>query len=268
MYDLKAGLDWWNIYFLNNHYFYACITIGLLIALSDPRVTTARDATGKRTIYLHSKFWGVVKIIRGLVSQYSVDGVFPTRISGLIYDDKVSLRLGLAWKGLEFLVGTLVIGPPLAQGLALQYLMISKWVAAQNISWITLLQRTTSVLWTRLFTSDLPTGLWLIDNSPILEFLTFIRPLVNMVCILWGIRQGISLIINVLRGNVPKVFKSIVLIALTVLTPILLGIPTQVFDITTPFYVRSLVIGELTHRLNHLLQFTRKLGSTICQLHL
>ena len=46
MYDLKAGLDWWRIYFLNDYYFYVCVGIGLLIALSDPRISITRDAEG------------------------------------------------------------------------------------------------------------------------------------------------------------------------------------------------------------------------------
>jgi len=128
MYDLKAGLDWWNIQFLNNHYFYACVGIGLIVALSDPRISITRDVNGERRIYLHSKFLGVARVLRSQVTRYSMDGSFTLRVEELVYDDKVSLKLGVAWKALEFLVGAFIIGPPLAEGFTLQYLLIAKWV--------------------------------------------------------------------------------------------------------------------------------------------
>jgi hypothetical protein len=64
--------------------------------------------------------------------------------------------------------------------------------------------------------------------------------------VLWGLRFAVSLVFGFLKGDVPKVFRSIVLIGLAALTPILVTVPTNVFDITTPFYVRSMVIGEVT----------------------
>jgi hypothetical protein len=246
MFNMKAGLDWWNIQFLNNHYFNASLGIGLLIALSDPRVSLTRDVNGERRIYLHSKFLGVVRVLRSQITRYSMDGSFTLRMEELAYDDKVSLKLGLGWKALEFLVGAFIIGPPLAEGLALQYLIISKWLEAQQLSWMGLLQRTGSILWTRLFTSELPTGAWLIENSPVLEFLTWLRTPITIFCVLWGVRFAISLVFRFLKGDVPKVLRSIVLIGLAALTPNLVPIPTNVFDITTPFYVRSMVIGEVT----------------------
>jgi magnesium-transporting ATPase (P-type) len=63
MYDLKAGLDWWSIQFLNNHYFNACLCIGLLIALSDPRISITRDVDGEKRIYLHSQLLGALKVV-------------------------------------------------------------------------------------------------------------------------------------------------------------------------------------------------------------
>ena len=51
------GIDWWNLTFLDNYYFYACIAIGLLIAFSDPRIVLDKNASGNRTIFIHSKIW-------------------------------------------------------------------------------------------------------------------------------------------------------------------------------------------------------------------
>jgi hypothetical protein len=246
MYDLKAGLDWWNIQFLHNAYFNACTGIGLLIALSDPRISVTRDVEGARKIYLHSKFLGVVRVLRSQVNRFTMENILTLRTEGLAYDDKVSLKLGLAWKLLAFLVGAFIIGPPIAQGFALQYLLVVRWMETQQISWIGLLQRTSSILWTRLFTADTPTGAWLIANSPVLELLTWLKTPVNIFCVIWGLRLGVSLVFGFLKGNVAKILRSIVLIGLAVLTPFLLQVPTTVFDITTPFYVRSMVIGEVT----------------------
>ncbi len=250
IYDLKAGLDWWSIQFLNNNYFYACLGIGLLIALSDPRVSITRDVDGERRIYLHSKFLSalrvVFRVLRSQVNRFTMEDIFALKMEGLAIDDKVSLKQGLAWKLIQFLIGVFLIGPPLAQGLALQHLIIAKWVETQQISWMGLIQRTASILWTRLFTSEMPTGAWLIANSPALEFLAWLRTPVTIFCVIWGLRFGVSLVFGFLKGNVAKILRSIVLIGLAALTPFILRVPTQVFDITTPFYVRSMVIAELS----------------------
>ncbi|MEE8569646.1 MAG: UPF0182 family protein [Candidatus Bathyarchaeia archaeon] len=246
VFNTKAALDWWNIQFLNNHYFYAGLGIGLLIAISDPRISITREMDGSRRIYLHSKFLGVVRILRSQLTRYSTDGSFTFQVEELTYDDKVSLKLGLAWKALQFLIGAFIIGPPISEGFALQYLIIAKWIETQQLSWIGLLQRTASILSTRLFTSEMPTGTWLIENSPVLEFITWLKTPITIFCVIWGLRFAVSLIFGFLKGDVPKVFRSIVLIGLAALTPIILPIPTSVFDITTPFYVRSMVIGEVT----------------------
>lgn len=245
LYNSKASLDWWSIQFFDNHYFYACIGVGLIIALSDPRISITRGIDGKRQLYLHSKFLGIVRLLRNQFTSYATEGSFPLQFNNLTYDDKVSIKYGLAWKFVEFLVGTLVIGPTIAQGLALQYMMISQWLASQQLSWLDLIQRILSILWTRLFTAELPTGTWLIENSPLLEAIAWLNTPINIICILWGIRQGVSLVFGLLRGNVVKAFKAIIIIGLAALTPAVFQIPNQVFDITTPFYIQSMVIGEI-----------------------
>lgn len=245
IYTHKAGLDWWKIHFLDNHYFYACLGVGLLIALSDPRISIVKDPDGKRRIFLHSKFISVIKILRNQIFQYTREEPFSVRMKGLDFDDKVSLKVGVGWKILEFVVGSLVIGPTLAQGLALKYLVVTKWIETQQLSWLEVLQRAATTLWTRIFAPGLPNGAWLIENSPVLEFLEWFRTIIIIICVIWGLRHGMSLIFGVLRGNIVKAFRSAVLIGLAVLTPFVLRIPTQVFDITTPFYMRTIVFGEL-----------------------
>ncbi len=246
MYTTKAGVDWWALTFLNDRYFHACLGIGLLVALSDPRIAVTRDVTGARRIQLHSKFLGVVRVLRNELTRYSTDGSFALRVDELVYDDKVSLRLGVAWKALEFLVGAFIIGPPLAGGVALQFLLVARWVESQQLSWIGLLQRVATILGTRLLTTDMPTGAWLIENSPVLEFIAWLQTPITILCVLWGLRWGVSLVFGFLKGDVPKVFRSVVLIGLAALTPTLIQVPTSVFDITTPFYIRSMVLGEVT----------------------
>jgi hypothetical protein len=246
LYSSKANLNWWSIQFLDNQYFYACIGVGLLIALSDPRISITRDIEGKRQIHLHSKFLGIVRLLRTQFTSYTMQGSFPLQFNNLTYDDQVSIKYGVAWKLVEFVIGTMIIGPTIAQGLALQFMVISQWLTSQQLSWFDLGQRILSILWTRLFTSELPSGTWLIENSPILEAIAWLNTPISIICILWGVRQGVSLVFGLLRGNVVKAFKSIIIIGLAALTPNVLQIPNQVFDITTPFYIQSMVIGEST----------------------
>ena len=245
MYSTKAEIDWWKINFLDNYYFYACIAIGLLIALSDPRIVITKDEEGKRRIYLHSKFWGVINAIFTQMYRYGGEFRVPTGMREGAWDDRISLKRGIVWKLLEFLVGALLIGPYVAKDLAFGYLLIAKWIETQQISWISFLQRCFSVLSTRLFTSEMPTGAWLIENSPILEFLTWIRTPIIIFGIIWAIRLIASFVFELLRGNIASSLRAITLIGLIILTPFLLQVPTQVFDITTPFYIRTMVIGEI-----------------------
>ncbi|MDQ1280101.1 MAG: hypothetical protein QG670_1363 [Thermoproteota archaeon] len=252
MYKVKAGIDWWAINFLNNFYFYACISIGLLIALSDPRIIIDKDETGQREIYLHSKLWGAVNAFFTQVFQYSGESPFSTHVRETVWDDKIPLKKGILWKSFEFVIGAIVIGPLVAQDLALKYLLLSNWIESQLISWVDLLQRAFSTLSTIFFTSEyasgtisgVPLGTWLIENSPVLEFLLFARTIIIIFGVIWIIRLIISFIFELRRGNIAGCIRSIALICLLLLTPVLLQVPTQAFDITTPFYVRTLIIGE------------------------
>lgn len=244
MFSEKALLNWWNINFLNNYYFYACISIGLLVALSDPRIIITKDIEGKRKIYLHSKLWGVIKTVFSQI--FGQDGFLKSfRKTEWTWDDKISFKRGIVWKLVEFLGGTFLIGPRVAQELALRYLIIAQYIETQSTSWITIIQRSFSILYTRLFTSEMPTGEWLLENSIILEFLTFIRIPILIFGTIWAIRLVISFIFNIWQGKITASLRYITMIGLIILTPILLNVPTQVFDITTPLIIRSIVIGEI-----------------------
>jgi hypothetical protein len=246
LYFNKAnGINWWNLNFLNNYYFYACIAVGLLIALSDPRVVLEKDASGKRTVFIHSKIWGGIYNLRDQI--YNLTGQFPASrgVSESAQGDKISIKRGFLWRLIEFIGGMLIVGPIFANELALKYLIIAKWIETQQSSWVDLINRSLSVLSTRLFTSEMPTGAWLIENSIVLEFLTFLQIPLLVFGSIWTIRLAISFIIELREGRISKVLRAVTLIGLLILLPLLLNVPTQIFDITTPFYIRSLVIGAL-----------------------
>ena len=247
------GVDWWNLTFLDNYYFYACIAIGLLIALSDPRVVIEKDTSGKRTFFIHSKLWGGLYKLRDQI--YNLMGQLPDNVRGQFpasmgmgepsHGDKISIKRGLLWRVIEFLGGTLVVGPIFAKELAFKYLLIAKWVETQQSSWLELVNRSLSVLYTRLFTSEMPTGTWLIENSIVLEFLIFFKIPLLIFGGIWAVRLVVSFILELQEGRISKVLRAVTLIGVIILLPLLINVPTQIFDITTPFYIRSLVIGTI-----------------------
>jgi hypothetical protein len=246
MYLSKAGVDWWQLSFLNNYYFYVCIAIGLLIALSDPRIAIEKDPQGNRQIYFHSKFWGMINTILTQISEYGSNFI-PVRIQGQANGDKLSLKRGLLWRFLEFLVGALVIGPLVAKQVAFGYLMIARWLETQQITWLEFLQRCFSVLSTRLLTPELLTGFelgdWLIVNSPALEFLLWMRIPLYIFIGVWGARLMISAVLEFLGRRIFKFFRNLIGIAFLVLIPFVLQMPSQAFDVTTPFYNRTILIA-------------------------
>jgi hypothetical protein len=249
MYLVKADLDWWKVTFLNNHYFYVCIALGLLIVVSDPRVRIERDAEGRRRFYLHSKTWGVISAVRSQLFELGFNP-FPTGDAALL-DDRVTLKKGFLWKGVEFLLGAVVIGPIVARDLALSFLLIADYVQTQSLSWWGFIQQTVSVLYTALLTQDVgagvigttPLGTWLIANSPVLEFLRLLQTPILVLGAFWIARLVVTALFDLRRGNLVRVFRSAVLIGLILTVPVLLQVPTQTFDVTTPFYVRTMVVG-------------------------
>lgn len=249
MYLIKANLDWWKLTFLDNHYFYACIAIGLLIAVSDPRVRIERDAEGRRRFYLHSKTWGVISTLRGQMFELGFN-LFPAKDAAPL-DDRITLKKGLLWKGVEFLLGAIVIGPIVARDMALTFLLIADYIQTQSLSWWGFIQQTFSVLSTVLLTPDVgagvigntPLGTWLIANSPVLEFLRLLQTPILVLGAVWIARLVVTALFDLRRGRLVRVFRSVVLIGLILAVPILLQVPTQTFDVTTPFYIRTMVAG-------------------------
>jgi hypothetical protein len=125
IYLQKASTDWWSITYLNNYYFYGLIAVGLIIALSDPRLIVEKGPDGKRRYYLHSKFWGLFNAIRSQVFELQSFSPFPAAVAEEPRNDRISLRRGILWRLLEFAGGTLVIGPTFVKGWALQFLVFS-----------------------------------------------------------------------------------------------------------------------------------------------
>jgi len=245
IYLRKAATDWWSITYLNNTYFYGLIVVGLLVALSDPRVIVEKGPDGKRRYYLHSKFWGLFKAIRSQVFELQSFSPFPAALTEEPSNDRISLRRGILWRLAEFAGGLLVIAPTFMKGWALQFLLISEWAASQEISWFELLRRAGAVLYARLFAAEIPTGPWLIENSPIFEFLTWLRTPLIIVGAVWGVRLFISFVLELRTGNVIRAFRSLVIIAILILTPILIVTPTQAIDVATPYYLRTMLFGEI-----------------------
>ena len=133
------GIDWWKINFLDNYYFYICIGIGLIIALSDPRVAIEKDDQGKRRFYLHSKFWAIINATVGQMSEYE-GSPFSTSLRPAPTGDRISVKSGILWKLAEFFVGAAIIGPLVAKDMSLIYLMLARWAASQNVTWMSFVQ--------------------------------------------------------------------------------------------------------------------------------
>jgi hypothetical protein len=239
----KAATDWWGITYLNNTYFYAILTIGALVAISDPRLIIAKTPEGKRRYFLHSKVWGLVNAIRGQIYEFQTFSPFPTPSAlGQPYD-QISLKRGILWKLLEFAGGCLIIAPSFAKDWSFRFLLVSKWVETQGITWFELIGRAARLLYSRLVLAETPTGVSLIDNSPIFEFLFWIRVPIVLLGAIWGIRLFISFIFELRAGRAIKAFRNIIVIVIIVLSSILVITPTQAFDVTTPYYLRSMLFG-------------------------
>ncbi len=245
LYLRKAATDWWGITYLNNTYFYGLIAVGLLVALSDPRIIVEKGPNGKRRYYLHSKFWGLFNAIRSQIFELRSFSPFPAALAEEPSSDRISLRRGLLWRLVEFAGGLFVIGPTFVKGWALQFLLISNWITSQEISWFELLQRAGAALYARLFAAEIPTGQWLVENSPIFEFLTWLRTPLIILAAIWGVRLFISFVLELRTGNVIKAFRNLVIIAILAMAPILVVTPTQAIDVATPYYLRSMLFGEI-----------------------
>ncbi|MEM2094413.1 MAG: UPF0182 family protein [Candidatus Bathyarchaeia archaeon] len=170
--------------------------------------------------------------------------VFSAATGEEYIDDRIPLRHGLLWRLLEFLGGALFIAPSFVKGWSLQFLIISRWAASQGISLFGLLGRVGSVLYSRLVVGEAPTGQWLIDNSPIFEFLTWLRTPIVILVTIWGIRLFISFTLNLRGGYVIKAFRNLMVIGFLVLLPMLIVTPTQAYDAATPYYLRSMLLAE------------------------
>ncbi|MCJ7630875.1 hypothetical protein MUP77_00525 [Candidatus Bathyarchaeota archaeon] len=246
LYLSKANIDWWAITYLDNTYFYAVLAIGALFAISDPRLIIEKTPDGKRKYYLHSKFWGLINAVRGQIYEFQTFSPFPTPTTlGQRYD-QISVKKGILWKLVEFAFGSIIIAPTLAKDWALSFQLVSKWVQTQNLTWFGLVQQTANILYSRLFMAQAPTGTWLIDNSPIFEFLYWIRLPILLLGAIWGIRLFISFVLDLRSGTVVKAFRDIITIGVIVLTYIMIITPTQAFDVTTPYYLRTMLIGWFT----------------------
>ncbi len=245
-FDKAAGIDWWRINFIDNYFFYICIGIGLLIALSDPRIVIEKDVQGRRRFYIHSKFWALISAIVGQVAEYE-GSPFSMGVRVASQGDKISLKRGILWKLAEFLIGAVVLGPLVAKNMALVYLMLARWVETQGITWIGFIQNSISILYMRLLTPEALTGFglgeWLIENSAALEFLTWLRTPIFIFVGVWSARLLVSAVLEVRDRRIIKLFRNIVAVCFLLLIPYVLGIPTQAFDVTTPFYVRTILIA-------------------------
>ena len=91
----------------------------------------------------------------------------------------------------------------------------------------------------------MPTGTWLIENSIVLEFLSFLKIPLLIFGGIWAVRLVVSFILELQEGRIGKVLRTVTLIGLIIILPLLINVPTQIFDITTPFYIRSMVIGAI-----------------------
>ena len=243
LYQSKAGIDWWGITYLNNSYFYAILGIGALLALSDPRLIIEKTPEGKKEYYLHSKFWGLVDAIRGQVYEFQSFSPFPTASSLGQQHDQISLKRGILWKFAEFAFGALIIAPSLAKEWALRFLLFSNWMNEQGISLIGLVQRIGGIFYGRFFLAQAPTGAWLIENSPVFEVLYWLRIPALLLGIIWGIRLFISFVLNIRAGIIFKSLRSLATIGLIALTVTMITMPTQAFDVTTPYFLRTVLIG-------------------------
>ena len=269
----KAGIDYLNLQYLGGAVIWTALALTALFMLSDPRISYGAGQDGKKRLYMHSRFLGLLRLFRNA----NVGDLFPRR--GRYYDvgprqpvqwdigdnldhavlskngklewnDRFQVKSAffLAWTAIKFLLalGTAAI---LANDIALRLLTIQNYMNQTDSSWFGQIGNYFGILATRLAGTYYVPPTFGIDNVFTFEVFRLILSLLALAFIVLGIRLGISIIPNLLVGVTKKALgmsrRALSNLFAIILLPLIYSVLSSgnwVYDVGGPFILWTLLL--------------------------
>ena len=276
----KSGIDYLSLHYLNGATIWTLFALTALFMLSDPRVTYRVGDDGKRHAYMHSKFLGLIRLLR----QSNLGKFFPrgrrrrwedpsppslppkqvewdvgqtpdhaviSKDGKIFYNDRfrVSSPWFLGWTFLKFLLGILT-AEALADNTALRFLTIQNYLARTGSTWLSQLSNYFGILGMRISGAYVVPPSFAIDNTFTFEVYSFVELLLGLAFILIGLRLGLAALANVMVGVTSRAFamsrravSEILGIALLPMIYFFLGAGSWVYDVGTALNLWALMAG-------------------------
>jgi len=291
----KTSINYLGLHYLNGATIWTLLVLTAAFMLSDPRASYRIGDDGKRHLYMHSKFLGLIRLLR-----YSNLGQFlanargrrwdqpsppsypPKRVewdigqtpdhSVVSKDGKISYNdrfrasspIFLGWTFFKFLIGLLVAGA-LADNTALRFLTIQNYLGQTNSTWPTQLSKYFGILAMRMAGVYSVSPSFAIDNTFTFEVYSFVELLLGLAFILLGLRLGLAALANIIVGVSSRAFamsrRAVSEILGIILLPLIysfLGAGGWVYDIGTSFNLWAVLVGIVAVGFFALLARTRR----------
>jgi len=243
MYLTKAGIDWWNdIVLLKGDLLILCFLLPLLVI--DPRIT-------------HCKILGLIRTFSWTVSWRRID--FQREASGNKFDDKYSLKMGLAYQITLYCIFFVIVWLTQAFDLALPFHMAKNGIGSLNFQ---------SLVRIFLFPVFNPTAGELMTLTPIMETWYLITITVATIpLVIWMARLILGGIGELIVGGVGRALRNFSATISLFFALFLLQAPFFEFDVTSPHFwcilvaldVLSIAATVIFHLHREKLVFNRKL---------
>ncbi|MBO0888275.1 hypothetical protein J2P12_04160, partial [Candidatus Bathyarchaeota archaeon] len=274
-YTAKAGIDYLSLQYLNGAVIWTTFLLLALFMLSDPRISYMTGSDGKRRVYMHSKFLGLIRLFRNSNIARAMprrrryfepsqptepldwdigetpDKSVLSKNGRLQWNDKFPVRSTsfLVWTSFKFLVG-LAIAAALANGLALRLVTIQNYLNQTNSSWLAQIGDYFGILGLRLAGTYQVSPNFGVANVFTFEVFKFVLSLLGLAFTVLGIRLGLSLFANLLVGVSKKALgmsrKSLSDLFAIILLPfiyVVLGSGAWVYDVGSAFILWTLVLA-------------------------
>ena len=217
----KAGIDWWNnVVLLKGDFLLLCLVLPLLAI--DPRVT-------------HCKVLGILRHVSWALTWLRLRE--PKDTLGPVFDDKFSIKTGLAYQGVTYGFFFLLSAVTGAFGLALPFHMAKNGVGAFDLQ---------TMLRILQFPISPPTSTELIALTPTIETWYLIAvTCLTILLFVWILRLVLGGVGEILVGGVGRALRNFAASFSLGSAWLLLRTPYSEFDITSPNIWGILVALEL-----------------------
>ena len=278
----NTGINYLGLHYLNGATIWILLALTALFMLSDPRATYRLGDDGKRHLYMHSKFMGLMRLLRkSNLGQFMAgsrrrrweqpttptfqprqvewdigqtpDHSVISKDGKISYNDRfrASSPTFLGWTFFKFLIG-LLVAAALADNTALRFLTIQNYLVKTNSTWLAQLSNYFGILAMRLSgTYNVPAS-FAITNTFTFEVYSFIELLLGLAFALVGIRLALAAIANIIVGVSNRAFamsrRAVSEILGIILLPLVysfLGAGSWVYDVGTSFNLWAIMVGML-----------------------